>query len=605
MNLSILKTLCVASLISVWGPIACAQSPWQGDWITDRGKMTLKQTGNKITGKYGKGGSLNGTLKGNELSVSYRKGKESGTGKFELSENKNSFKGSWTQGRGGGSWNGWRMDPKAESRKLADYSGVWLTSWGTMQLKQTGKKIKGKYGAQGWKTLEGEVVGGKMKFSWSQPGFTGKTEVEQSLDGNRFFGVTLDTANPSAWTGIRLEGFDLHAQPKAGETVEGRAKNGMLYHLRMPDGWEEGNETDVVVLLHGSNWTTKGMVYITAKNWPKVGEKFAILGIQGENWAKWSDMDDLRFNYTYVNWVGRSTYGGYPYTDRESPYLVAQVLDELSETYEFGRIILGGHSQGGYLTYVMQMHYPEKLAGTFPIAGGMIFQAEPEAFDDESLIETQKETPMVILHGKNDSVVPVSMSEHAYRVFLAHEFPHVKFSKPSNDHPYDFLPIGETIQWLDMMSTNDKDALAKYAYELANKKQWRDVGTVIARAKAIDGGKPFAKVWQMYETAAKEDAAKHLKAIETNKNSKWIGGFLKWQEKFYPTKAAQEVNEKFGQLRAEHDEAAKELAKAAAEAFNKGNQALGWKKREEIVNKCYASKEYLTLKPMIDKRRKK
>ncbi len=605
MRSPILKTVFVTSIFLVWGTIACAQSNWQGDWFTDRGKMSLKQSGNKVTGTYSKTGTVSGTVKGAELSVKFRNGQNSGTGTFTLASNKNSFEGSYKQGRGGGSWRGWRADPKVESRKMADYSGVWLTDWGTMQLEQSNGKITGKYGAQGWKTLEGEVVGGKMKFDWKQPGFIGKTEVEQSPDGKRFYGTTLDDKNPAAWIGIRLEGFDLHVKPEAGKMVEGRAKNGMLYFLRMPNEWKEGDKVDVVVLLHGSNWTTKGMVYITNQNWPEIGEKFAILGIQGENWTNWSDMDDLRFNYTYVNWVGRSTYGGYPYTDRESPYLVAQVLDELTGEYKFDRILIGGHSQGGYLTYVMHMNYPEKLAGSFPIAGGMIFQAEPKAFDDESLIESQKATPMVILHGKNDNVVPFSYSEYAFNAYRAHEFPNVKFSTPRSGHPYDFLPIGETIEWLDMMSTNDKETLAKYVYELAKKKQWRDVGTAIARAKAIDGGKPFAKAWQMYEDEAKEDAEKHLRAIEANKNSKWIDDYLKWQEKFYLTKAATELNEKFSELRSEHDEAAKELSKQAREAFNAGNQVLGWQKREEIVDNYYASKEYMSLKAGVEKRRKK
>ena len=279
--------------------------------------------------------------------------------------------------------------------------------------------------------------------------------------------------DPSIWTGIRLEGFEHHTPPKAGETVEGRTDNGMLYFLRMPDEWKQGDPVDLVVLLHGSNWTTKGMVYITAKNWPEIGKRFAILGIQGENWAKWSDIDDLRFNYTYVNWTGRSTYKGYPFTDRESPYLVMNVIDELDELYSFDRVFVGGHSQGGYLTYVLHMHFPEKLAGTFPVAGGMIIQAEPDVFDDEDLQKAQRNTPMAIIHGKQDQVVRYSTGEYNYNRYLAHGYPMVRFINPNMGHPYDFLPIGEAVRYLDMMSTRDAEALAKYANEMVAKKNWR------------------------------------------------------------------------------------------------------------------------------------
>ena len=54
-----------------------------------------------------------------------------------------------------------------------------------------------------------------------------------------------------------------------------------------------------------------------------------------------------RFNYTYVSYVGRSTFKGFPGTDRESPALVAEALDDVREAYPVSRYFVGGHSQGG------------------------------------------------------------------------------------------------------------------------------------------------------------------------------------------------------------------------------------------------------------------
>jgi predicted esterase len=346
-----------------------------------------------------------------------------------------------------------------------------------------------------------------------------------------------------------------------------------------------------------------GLRHYQAQNWPEVGQKFAILGIQGESWANWSDLDDLRFNYTYVNWVGRSTYGGYPGTDRESPYLVAELIDELKKTYNFGRVFLGGHSQGAYLTYMMHMHFPEKLAGTFPVAGGMIFQAEPNAFDDKKLMESQRETPMVIVHGKQDSVVEFSMSEYAVNQFLAHGFPRVKLISPAMDHPYDFLPIGDAIRQLDMLTTNDKAALLEYANQQIERKNWRDVGNAISRAKAIKAGSEFSPVWKSLEEAARKGAAGLLKKIEANKNNKWVDDYLEYEQDFFHAAAAQPILEAYQSLREKHAKPADETMKAAREAFQSGNRELGYTKYQEIADKHYASIHYATVRDTLKKQK--
>ncbi len=592
----------VMLLTALYTPFAVAQNQWQGEWITDMGAMTLKQSGNKVTGKYSKDGTVQGTVKGNELSLTYRNGNSSGQAAFKLGDDHASFAGNYQVRGSSGTWNGWRKDPAAESKEQADFSGVWLSTMGTMQLEQNGNRVSGKYGAEGWSTIEGTVTGRRLKLQWNRIRWSGAAWLEQTADGKRVFGLT-EGDDPTVWTGIRLTGFEHQPEPKAGDVVEGRADNGMLYFLRMPDGWKTGDKTDVVVLLHGSNWTTKGMVWVTAKNWPEIGQKFAILGIQGQQWAKWSDVDDLRFNYSYVNWMGRSTYQGYPFTDRESPYLVTNVIDELSDWLNFDRVFVGGHSQGGYLTYILHMHFAEKLAGTFPMAGGLVIQAEPDVFEDEDLLAAQRNTPMAIVHGQQDQVVRFSTGQYIYNRFLSHEFPRVKFFNPNLGHPYDFLPVGDVIAWLDVMSTHDPKQLEAFAYEQAAAGNWRDVGAAIARAKEIGGGPEFSKVWNQMEDAAERQADKHLNAIKSNLDSRWLEPFLKWQEDFILSQAAQKPNEAFRQLQQQHDETANDLMKEARQAFRSGNASAGYAKYQEIVDKYYASRHYRTVKTSLDERR--
>ena len=95
--------------------------------------------------------------------------------------------------------------------------------------------------------------------------------------------------------------------------------------------------------------------------WPKIARDFILLGINGETPSNVGN--DPRFNYSYVNYVGRSTYKGFPGTDRESPALVSESMAELTEVYLISHFLVGGHSQGGFLTYSLLMNFPKSMAG--------------------------------------------------------------------------------------------------------------------------------------------------------------------------------------------------------------------------------------------------
>ena len=120
-----------------------------------------------------------------------------------------------------------------------------------------------------------------------------------------------------------------------------------------------------------------------AAAWPDIARDYILLGINGETPSNLGD--EPRFNYTYVNYVGRSTFKGYPGTDRESPALVSEAMAELKGVYPISHYFVGGHSQGGFLTYSLLMNFPESMAGAFPISCGVIFQCEPDAYADEPL----------------------------------------------------------------------------------------------------------------------------------------------------------------------------------------------------------------------------
>lgn len=60
-----------------------------------------------------------------------------------------------------GVWNGWRFDQSAAKGAPADFSGLWLTDLGLMELVRDGAKYRGRYALRGVSTIEGDyLVGG-------------------------------------------------------------------------------------------------------------------------------------------------------------------------------------------------------------------------------------------------------------------------------------------------------------------------------------------------------------------------------------------------------------------------------------------------------------
>jgi len=573
------------------------ENPWGGQWISSKGVLNLKQEGNEVSGSIGKDGTFEGTVDGKRLNFEMKLGREQATGTAKIQDTGLEFKADVNSNTRQYKFTAVKKNENPNTEKPKDFSGLWLSSLGTLVLEQDGTDVEGKIGPEGWSTVNnGKVAGTRLEFDYVIRNFKGKAWLEQTEDGKRLFGLLDPDKDATVWTGVRAEGYKAEVDPKAGETVQGIASNGMLYNLRMPDGWKAGDKVDAIVLLHGSNFTTNGMVFRTKKNWPEIGKKFAIIGIQGQNWNK-------HFNYTYVNWVGRSTMRGFPYTHRESPYLISVLLDEFKKNLSVDRVFVGGHSQGGFLTHVLHMHFPEKISGTFPMAGGVITLAEPDVFDDEDLMKDQRKTPMFLMHGKKDGVVDFGMSERAYRRFLAFGFPRVKFHAPNRGHPYDFLPVDEAIEWLDMMTTKDAKALEVFGKKLVEAKKWRDVGQVIERAKAIEGGPAFSAMFQAYEAAAKSGGERLLKQIEENKNGKWIKRYLEWEEQFSLSSRYKGTIDAFKELQEEHEDSAKELYSEARKAFNQGKRSDGFAKYQEIVEKYYASTYYRTIKATLDKQK--
>jgi predicted esterase len=607
----------VMILLATGSSAARADEPTlQGEWRTSLGVVTFKPEGDALVATFAnpRTPAVKGTLKGREATLTYREGAKHADAKLKLDDSGRSFSGTYQYGEGQRNfppnpWNGWRPDPEAPKGQTGRFDGLWLTTQGLMELEQTGDKVKGQYARYGPVKMEGSITGRQLDFRyiWLR---NGKGWFDLSKDGKTIDGAAVDDGT-NLWyerRGRKASEFRRHAPLAAGQIVDGSTKNLLTYSVRAPEGYKEGDpkQWPAIVVLHGSNMNGKAYVSSIAAAWPDVARDHLILGINGE---VPSDMgEEPRFNYTYINFMGRSTHQGYPGTDRESPALVAEALDELRKVYPVGRYFVGGHSQGGWLTYSILMNFPERIAGAFPISCGLLMQCEPDVFKDEALRAAQRSVPLAIVHGKNDPVQDFGMGNYAATAFGEHGWPGLHlFTSDTAGHMFMHLPVGEAIRWLEAMASDDPEVLVAFAEKQAEAGRYRDAIAALRNVKGLkqtDAQKQRAdRVRASIETKAKAKAGEFLIQIKANKDGSWVDGFLAFRDEFEFADGARAAMDAFEALRKQQEPDAQRVFQEAIMLFRQRKQAEGYAKYQEIVDKDYASSRYRNIKEQLKARK--
>ena len=101
----------------------------------------------------------------------------------------------------------------------------------------------------------------------------------------------------------------------------------------------------------------------------------------------------------------------------EPKRLLNNFFYELFKKYTSKNVYVLGFSQGGLVCLDFVLFLDQPLGGVFPIAG---FLRQPK-MDIERFHPCQKNTPILIGHGKDDDKVPVEASENAYRLLIKQE----------------------------------------------------------------------------------------------------------------------------------------------------------------------------------------
>src|SRR5262249_21975804 len=93
---------------------------------------------------------------------------------------------------------------------MIDFSGKWLTTFGTMNLTQEGERVHGSYVFGSTECLlEGQVANGRLTFTYREPTVAGEGWFEPTRHGQAFVGQWRPLGDPrwGEWVGERV-GFD-------------------------------------------------------------------------------------------------------------------------------------------------------------------------------------------------------------------------------------------------------------------------------------------------------------------------------------------------------------------------------------------------------------
>ena len=392
-----------------------------------------------------------------------------------------------------------------------------------------------------------------------------------------------------------------------GVVMDGAAANGMTFHVRVPPKYDPAAGGPAIVLLHGSNAHSADYVQGVAQRWPKVAADYVLIGIDGE-WPTQKNPDGPpAYVYTYVNFVGKSKYKGFPGTDRESPALVAEVLAEIRGQLKLTDVFVTGHSQGGFLAYSCLMNYPDVFAGAMPIAAGLVFQCEPSAYEDAEIRKQQRQRPLAIVHGDKDPLVKVTMATAAHESFLREGFPMLRLTVAKGaGHAFVALPFEEGIRWLESMTIDDPRALVGSAQRAFARREYRDAHAYLRRAQDLDeAGKQEGAIRalrQKIESLAAAPATALEAAIAKDDGDGWVADFDAFRVQFEFADAARGVMGEYEKLRKAHGEPAAKLWAEARKAFGEGNKEQGYRSCEQIVARYYASDVYRYAKQTLAER---
>jgi len=364
--------------------------------------------------------------------------------------------------------------------------------------------------------------------------------------------LILLAAGSAAAKDKKLKEAERPGDVKPGQEALLKSPKGMVYFLRVPKKYSEKAGARLVVFLHGSNMN--GLNYLRsfeAKRWANDAILCCPNGETGQG----------------------DPYGANNFTFESAPF-VAEITEAVQHDFKTTVTYVGGHSQGGFLTYSVIMHFPQLYQGAIPMAGDCWMQNEPNLWEDDAeRTALQKRIAIAVIHGRSDTVVKFEQGEHAYDVFRAMGYPRLRLYDPKGlGHQFMLAPVDDALEWLDAMNGREEKDSLKAAEKWAKAGEF---GWALQTAKAFPDRAQAGKLVARCEAAAAKAVPEMRKAMEEGKPEEWIPAWLEFWRIHGGTDAAAPLVEEYGKKRAAQREAGAQLFNEASGLFRQQQKAKG------------------------------
>jgi len=493
---------------------------------------------------------------------------------------------------------------EGERPALEGFQGRWMTSFGPLTLERRGRTFSGRYGWQEESSVEGRLVGKRLELEWlnaNQGRGTAELALWPAAPGERdvFTGTSRYPGGEEFWGGYRLEPERAAIRP--GQVSRGQSESGLNYHLRVPRDYapDAPRRYTAIALFHGSNMSARAYVDTFAAAWPALAEQYLLVGFDGEHLAPGAREGEPIYNASYVGFIGENA--GEPWRYNQTPGLVARALQQLSAELPIERWFVGGHSQGGFLTYAVALFFPRLVAGAFPVSGNLLVQCAPGRLG-EDLLGAARRVPFALVHGRNDEVIEFSAATDCERALQDGGFPALRlFSDPEAGHRFALLPVDRAVQWLEAISAREPERLLEFAAQSLEQEHPRDASAALLRLQEVDSeGRlaPRAKdLIERIDRAGAAQAEQLFRAISTNRDATWVEAFWDFRARFGLAPCARGVLQAYQGLRDLHEGPADELFWRAR---GEGDEARRRALYAELVERYYASSYYPLVRGWIE-----
>ncbi len=179
----------------------------------------------------------------------------------------------------------------------------------------------------------------------------------------------------------------------------------LRYVLNVPSG-RTNDKLPLVIMMHGRGADAYDLADIAPMLDSGSGYRFMFPNAP----KPWEAYPGMTFGFTWFD--GWPPQGG---VFAESRKLILDFLEAVTQRYPTseGKIIVSGFSQGALMALDTGFRTTQKLAGIVAMSGALHEGDLPD-------LDSHREIPVLLVHGTNDELIPVTAARRARRVLEDH-----------------------------------------------------------------------------------------------------------------------------------------------------------------------------------------